>query len=75
VDREVESVADTAPAGPIEQLLGETEQPPAPTIVIADQDPAQTQAEVASGAIEAALQSSDQPDDTPPTVIVEGKTT
>ena len=67
-----ENAADSASASPIEQLLGETE--PTPTVVIGGEDSAQTQAEVAGGAIEAALQSGDQSDDTPPTVIVKDDT-
>lgn len=68
-----ETAADATPAGPIERLLDEEEAPAAPTIVIADSTPEQTQDAVEQGAIEAALQSGDQSDDTPPTVIVEGE--
>ncbi|MBV9790136.1 MAG: DUF2183 domain-containing protein, partial [Chloroflexi bacterium] len=70
---EAETAADAKPAGPIERLLGEEEETAAaPTVVIADRTPEQTQDAVEQGAIEAALQSGDQSDDTPPTVIVEG---
>lgn len=70
---EAETAADAKPAGPIERLLGEEEAETAtPTVVIADRTPEQTQDAVEQGAIEAALQSGDQSDDTPPTVIVEG---
>lgn len=70
---EAETAADAKPAGPIERLLGEEETPAAPTVVIGDDTPEKTQAAVEQGAIEAALQSGDQSDDTPPTVIVEGE--
>jgi phosphatidate phosphatase APP1 len=63
-----ENAADSASPSPIEQVLGEAE--PTPTVVIGGENSAETHAEVAGGAIEAALQSGDQSDDTPPTVIV-----
>jgi hypothetical protein len=70
---EAETAADAAPVGPIERLLGDEEPAKQPTVVIADDNAEQTQAAVQQGAIEAALQSGDRSDDTPPTVIVEGE--
>lgn len=70
---EAETAADATPAGPIKRLLGEQEPATAPTVVIADTTPELTQDAVQQGAIEAALQSGDQSDDTPPTVIVESE--
>jgi phosphatidate phosphatase APP1 len=70
---EAETAADAAPAGPIEQLLGDEAPADTPTIVIADASAEQTQDAVRQGAIESALQSGDRSDDTAPTVIVEGE--
>jgi phosphatidate phosphatase APP1 len=66
-----EKAADQAPPSLVERLIGEDEPTAPPAIVVEADTATETQAALATGAIEAALQSDSQ-GQAAPTVIVEG---
>jgi phosphatidate phosphatase APP1 len=64
---------DEAPPGPVEKLLGEEEKEEGPTVEVQAETPAETEEAVEKGAVETAVQSADEKEEQPPTVVVKGE--
>jgi phosphatidate phosphatase APP1 len=66
---------DSAPAGPLEILLGQSEQAEGPTVVVEPAGAVEAQVPVEEEVVGAALQAGDEETKLPPTVVVRGSQT
>jgi hypothetical protein len=67
-----EKAKDEAPPGPVEKLLGEEEKEEGPTVTVEAKTPEETEEAVEKGAVETAVNSADEKEERPPTVVVKG---
>jgi phosphatidate phosphatase APP1 len=69
----VEKKADEAPPGPVEKLLGETEEEEAPQVVVEAESKEAAVEAVEEGVVEEALEAGEEETKKPPTVIVDAE--